>query len=203
MRSRLGSANLALLSLYFAPIWGIAAMRALMSPYHGLEDSAHAAAAIYFRQLFNLGDGGLILTSHVLAGIKLVIAAAFVAYAIEFARALATRREADRETIEVTLTLAVVGIALWALPALALGEPSLIRLHATHTLMIAGAIFLVVLERQLRPAPRASRVETAKDERMAVRLDLPVGALVADTIPQQAATAVARIPEARLRQAVQ
>ena len=76
------------MSLYFFPVWGRDAVRALISPYNGLEDRAHATAAIYFRHLFDLGFNGLVLTSHVLAGIKLVIAAAFVAYLIEFARSM-------------------------------------------------------------------------------------------------------------------
>ena len=118
MRSRFGS-----LSSWFGSIWpccrsissrsGVATRcSALISPYNGLEDRVHATAAIYFRQLFDLGFNGLVVTSHVLAGIKLVIVAAFVAYLIEFARAWATGREADRETIDVVLILAVVGIVV-------------------------------------------------------------------------------------------
>ncbi len=123
-----GSVNLALLSLYFFPVWGREAIRTMMSPAGGLADGAHTVAAIYFRQLFDLGFNGLVLTSHALAGVKLVIAAAFVAYVIEFARAWATGREADRQTIDVVLILAVVGIVIGALPALALGEAQVIRL---------------------------------------------------------------------------
>jgi hypothetical protein len=149
MRSRLGSVNLALLSLYFFPVWGREAIRTLMSPYGGLADGTHAAAAIYVRQVFGLGFNGLALTSHVLAGVKLVIAAAFVAYVIEFARASATGREADRETIDVLLILAVVGILIAALPALALGEAQVIRLLATQMLLVAGAITIIVVERHV------------------------------------------------------
>src|SRR5262245_8616837 len=99
----LGSVNLALLSLYFIPVWGRVAVRALISPYDGLEDRAQATAAIYFRNLFDFGFNNLVVTSHVLAGIKLVITAAFVSYVIEFARAWVTRREVDRETLDVVL----------------------------------------------------------------------------------------------------
>lgn len=199
MRSRLGSVNLALLSFYFAPVWGIAAVRVLMSPYHGFENGAHATAAIYFRQLFGLDQEGLILASHALAGVKLVIAAGFVAYAIEFARALATRRNVDPETTEVTLTLAVIGILVWAVPALALGEGALIRLHATEMLMVAGAIVLLVVERHMQAGLRPSRAETAGREREALQRALPVGVLATGPMPAQAAAALARIPEIRLR----
>ena len=56
----LGSANVALISLYFVPIWGGDALRALTSPFHGFEDRVHATAAIYFRQLFDFGLDGLV-----------------------------------------------------------------------------------------------------------------------------------------------
>ncbi len=102
MRSRLGSlsslslgsVNLALLSFYFFPVWGRDAVQALLSPYNGLNDRVHATAAIYFSQLFDLSFGSLVVASHVLAGVKLVIAAAFVAYIIEFARSWAIRPRA-------------------------------------------------------------------------------------------------------------
>ena len=125
MRSWLGPVNLAVVSIYLAPVWGGAAARALVSPYNGFEDRVHAAAAVYFRELFDLGLSGLMLTSGILAGIKLVIAAGFVVYLIEFARSAVSGRDVNRETIDVVLTLAVVGIVIWALPAMALGDGSL------------------------------------------------------------------------------
>jgi hypothetical protein len=197
----LGSVNLALLSFYFFPVWGRDAIRALVSPYNGLEDRVHATAAIYFRQLFDLGFNGLVLTSHILAGVKLVIAAAFVAYIIEFARSWAIGREPDRETIDVVLILAVVGIIAHAVPALALGEAAMTRLYATQMLLIAGAITIIVVERHLAPAPRPSRVATVASEREASGLGLPFSALAAGAPPTQAATALAPIPESRLRDA--
>jgi hypothetical protein len=207
MRSRLGlfstltlgSVNLALLSLYFFPVWGREAGRVLFSSYSSLADHAHTTAAIYFSGLFNLSFKGMLLTSHALAGVKLVIAAAFVAYLIEFARAWALRRQVDRDTTDVVLILAVVGIVLHAVPALALGDPTMIRLYATQMLLIAGAITLIVVERHVAlDAPRPSRLHTALAEREAF-LGMPVGALTASPPPTPTATAIARIPEARLR----
>jgi hypothetical protein len=146
---QLGSVNLALLALYFVPAWGRDGLRALLSPYHGLENPSHAATAIYVRELFDFGPGGLVLTLHVAAGIKLVIAAAFVSYLIEFSRACATGRKLDRETTDVLLVLAVAGIALCALPALALGEVASVRLYMAQMLLVAGAITVIVIERHL------------------------------------------------------
>jgi hypothetical protein len=154
MRSfaRLGSVNAALISLYFVLIWGSDAIRALMSPFHGFEDPAHATAASYFRTLFDFNLDGLIHTAQVLAGIKLVIAAAFVAYLIDFSRALWMRREPNRETLDWVLLFASTALALWAWPALWSGNPGLIRLHATQFLLLTGAMVVVVMERQVEEA---------------------------------------------------
>jgi hypothetical protein len=196
---RLGAVNLALLSLYFIPVWGRDAVRALISPYNGLEDRAHAAAAGFFGQLFDLGFGGVVLTSHILAGIKLVIAAAFLSYAIEFARSWAVRREVDRETIDVVLILAAANIVIYTLPALALGDAALIRLYATQMLLLAGAITIIVVERHLAPKSGRACAATAASEADASPLALPVGVLAAGPPPAAAAAALARIPEQRLR----
>jgi hypothetical protein len=177
MRSfpRLGAANLAVNSFYFAPVWGADAVRTLTSRYSGFDDRVHAAVANYFRQVFDLGLDGLVRTSNVLAGIKLVIAAGFVAYLIEFARSLVMRRDVDRGTHDVVLTLAVAATAIWAVPALALDDAGLIRLHATQVLLIAGAIVVIIVERHIeQSAPTAvSRVTTAAHERDAERSAMP------------------------------
>jgi hypothetical protein len=163
MRSfpRLGSVNAALISLYFAPIWGIDAVRALTSPYYGFEHRVHAAAVGYFRALFDLGLDGLVRTSTVLAGIKLVIAVAFVAYLIDFARALLVGREPDRETLDAVLVLAGAAIMLWAWPAFSSGDGGLIRLHATQFLLLIGAMVVILLERQLEETATSALTEPA------------------------------------------
>ena len=161
MRSipRLGSVNAALVSVYFALIWGSDAIRALRSPFNGFEDLVHATAASYFRNLFDFTLDGLIRTAQVLAGIKLVIAVAFVAYLIDFARALLMRREPNRETLDWVLLLASLAIMLWAWPALGSGEPGLIRLHATQFLLLTGAMVVVVIERQIEEGAGVAAVQ--------------------------------------------
>jgi hypothetical protein len=168
-RPRLGPVNVVLLSVYFAPVWGIDAMRALVSPFSGLEDRAHAAAAIYVGRFFDLQLDGLMRTANVLAGVKLVIAAGFLAYVIEFARALAVGREVDRETLDVVLIAAAGAIIVWALPTLAFEDAGLIRLHATQLALVAGAAVMIVVERQIEQSVRAT---AAKRELDAVRQSL-------------------------------
>ncbi|HEY6255447.1 MAG TPA: hypothetical protein VIY51_06590 [Xanthobacteraceae bacterium] len=148
----LGLTNFALVSAYFVPAWGHAALRVLTSPYSGLEDRAHSVTAIYFRDLFDFGLAGLIRTSELLAGLKMVIAAAFVAYLIEFARALATGREPNRETVDVVLLLALTVCGLWIVPTLRLGDAGLIRLQATEFLLLIGAAIVIMVERQIERA---------------------------------------------------
>ena len=166
----LGSAKVALISLYFVPIWGGDALRALTSPFHGFEDRVHATAAIYFRQLFDFGLDGLVRTSNVLACIKFVVAIAFVAYLIDFARAVVMRRQPNRETLDVVLVLAGSAIMIWAWPALGSGEAGLIRLHATQFLLLTGAMIVVMVERQIEEAATVpARVTAAAREQEAER----------------------------------
>ena len=166
----LGSANVALISLYFVPVWGGDALRALTSPFHGFEDRVHATAAIYFRQLLDLGVDGLVRTANALAAIKLVAAMAFVAYLIDFARALVVGREPDRETLDAVLVLAGAAIMLWAWPALRSGDGDLIRLHATQFLLLTGAMIVVMVERQIEEAATVpARVTAAAREHEAER----------------------------------
>jgi undecaprenyl pyrophosphate phosphatase UppP len=155
-----------LLSVYFAPVWGIDAIRALVSPFSGLEDRAHAAAAIYVGRFFDLQLDGLMRTANVLAGVKLVIAAGFLAYVIEFARALAVGREVDRETLDIVLIAAAGAIIVWALPTLAFEDAGLTRLHATQLALVAGAAVMIVIERQIEQSARAT---TSAREPEAVR----------------------------------
>jgi hypothetical protein len=161
VRPGLGATNFALISLYFAPVWATEALHALRSPYSGFDDRAHAGAAVFVREIFDFTLDGLVRTSHLLAGAKLVIAGAFLAYLIEFSRAVAVGREPDRATLNITLFLAVAGIVVWAVPALALGEGALVRHCATQFLLVAGAVMVILVER-------------LAEENSAVRVDTPV-----------------------------
>jgi hypothetical protein len=112
-------------------------------------------AAVYFRDLFDLGLVGLIRVSETLAGVKMVITAAFVAYLIEFARALAMRREPNRETVDVVLLLALSAVGVWIMPTLMTGDHELIRLQATQFLLLIGAAIVIMIERQITESAAA------------------------------------------------
>jgi hypothetical protein len=145
-----------LVSLYFAPVFGTDALRALLSPYRGLEDRVQAAAATYVGGLFEVTLDGRTSASAVLAGIKFVIAAGFFAYLIEFARALVVGREVDRSTLDVVLLMAVGAIAVWVLPPLALADGALIGLCASQLVLVAGAVVVITIERQIEQSAQAT-----------------------------------------------
>jgi hypothetical protein len=183
MRSfpRLGAANAVLVSLYFAPVWGADAFRALTSPYSGFEDRAHATAAGYFRALFDFGLDGLVRTANVLAGIKFVVAIAFLAYLIDFTRSLVVGREPNRETLDAALVLAASAFMLWAWPVLGSGDGTLIRLHATQFLLLIGAMIVISVERHLEEAAGAPQAAAVPREPTGARPRLAAAGLTAPT----------------------
>jgi membrane protease YdiL (CAAX protease family) len=157
LKPRLGEVNLALVSLYFLPAWGHAALRALTSPYGGFEDQAHAAVAAFVRDALDLGLTGLLRTASLLAAIKLVMAAAFLAYLIEFARGLAVGREPNAETVDVVLLAGLATITAWLGGAIALGDPGLVRQEAGEFLLLIGAAIVITIERHFDSVADARR----------------------------------------------
>jgi hypothetical protein len=151
MRSppRLGAVNAALISIYFAPNWGVDAFRALISPVYGLQERAHVAAAGYYRALFDFGVEGLVRTSYLLSGLKFVVAIGFAAYLIDFARALVVGRQPNRETLDTVLALAGASMMLSAWPVLGSGDGDLIRLQAVQFLLLTGAMIVILVERRI------------------------------------------------------
>jgi hypothetical protein len=152
---RLGSVNAALVALYFAPVWGADALRALTSPFYGFEDRVHAVALGYFRALFDLHLGDLLQLSNVLAGTKFVIAIGFLAYLIDFARALVIGRDVNRETLDTVLVVSAIAMMFWAGPALSTGDPDLVRMHATQFLLLSSAMIVILIERHIEESRTA------------------------------------------------
>jgi hypothetical protein len=146
---RLGPYNLALVGCYLVPAWGSEAMRALTSPYSGLTDPVHAAAAIRLRTFFELGPDGLVQAANGLAAFKLLVVASLVAYLIEFARAVVSDRAPDRATVNVVLIFTVAAVAIWIMPALAFDGAAAKHAHVAQLLMVASALFLLTVERHV------------------------------------------------------
>jgi hypothetical protein len=155
MSVRLGAVNAALVSLYFAPAWGLQALRALTSRRAGLDDATQAAAAGYVGALLDLDFAGMVHAANVLAGIRFVVAVAFFAYLVDFVRALAMRRAPDRATLDAVLVLAPCAIMLFAGPAFASGDAGLIRLSASEFILLTGAMIVIAAERHLDESAHA------------------------------------------------
>ena len=167
---RLGAVNAALISIYFAPVWGTEALRALTSPMYGLQEPVHVVAAGYYRALLDLGVEGLVRTSYVLSGLKFVVAIGFLAYLIDFARALVVGRQPNRETLYTVLILAGVSIVFSAWPALGSGNADLIRLQATQFLMLTGAMIVISVDRHIS---RHDQIEEAEAPILVGGFDVP------------------------------
>lgn len=176
MRSppRLGAVNVALISIYFAPVWGMDAFRALTSPIYGFQDRAHVAAAGYYRALFDFGVEGLVRTSYLLSGLKFVVAIGFVAYLIDFARALVVGRQPNRETLDTVLALAAASMMFSAWPVLGSGDGDLIRLQAIQFLLLTGAMIVISVERRIVVDREENTVSDPGRERLA-ELTAPTG----------------------------
>src|SRR5262245_34911083 len=104
---RLGAVNLLLVSVYLVPLWSRDALRVLNSPFAALHEHQNAAVAEFVRLHLGWGIDGMLVLAKALAGLKLLGAAAMVAFLIEFVRAIAERREPDRATTNMVLALAL------------------------------------------------------------------------------------------------
>jgi len=140
---------LALVACYAAPTWGAEAIKALTSPYGGLIDPVHAAAAVRLRVMLNLAPEQLIDVANWLAAFKLVVVAALLAYVIEFARAVLSDRAPDRATTDTVLALAVVAVAIWIMQAIVFDPAAVTQAHLAQLLMVAGALIVSTIERHI------------------------------------------------------
>jgi hypothetical protein len=161
MGARLGPYNLALVACYAAPTWGTEAIKALTSPYGGLVDPVHAAAAVRLRTILNLPPERLLDVANWLAAFKLVVVAALLAYVIEFGRAVLSNRAPDRATTDTVLALAVVAVATWIMQALVFDPTAVTQAHVAQLLMVAGALIVSTIERHIEDMAAAAEVAEA------------------------------------------
>jgi hypothetical protein len=162
----LGTVNLALVSVYLVPVWGIEALRVLHSHFGGLHDRSHAAAVGLIHGHLGLAAETMPIISNALAGFKLLVVAAMVAFLVEIVRAIATRREPDRETMDVVLMLALVTMVAAVFPALALDDTTVVRSHAAQIMLVCGAIIVAMVERgaEALESPAQPATVTATEE---------------------------------------
>jgi chromate transport protein ChrA len=158
MGARLAPYNLALVACYAAPTWGAEAIKALTSPYGGLVDPVHAAAALRLRIILKLAPERLLDVASWLAAFKLVVVAALLAYIIEFGRALLSDRAPDRATTDAVLVLAVAAVALWIMQAIVFDPAAVTEAHVAQLLLVAGALIVSTIERHIEDMVAAGRL---------------------------------------------
>jgi chromate transport protein ChrA len=173
MAARLGPYNLALVACYAAPTWGAEAIKALTSPYRGLVDPVHAAAAVRLRVILKLAPERLLDVANWLAAFKLVVVAALLAYVIEFARALLSDRAPDRATTDAVLVFAVVAVATWIMQAIVFDPAAVTQAHVAQLLLVAGALIVSTIERHIEDMAAAARVAGASASASAAAAGTP------------------------------
>ena len=147
-----GEINAMLVAAYFLPLCSREAVAALTSPVYGLTDPDFVTVAVFYRQLFDLAPGGLARVASVLGGIKLVMAAGFLALIIDVVRGIVIGRKGDEATVNVALLIGALGLLVWSIPFYAAGDAAMMRLIATQALMISGAVIVVMVQRLAMPA---------------------------------------------------
>ena len=168
----LGAVNLLLVCVYLVPLWSRESLRVLNSPFGALHEHPHAAVVDFFRHSLGLGLDGMLVMAKMLAGFKLLIVAAMVAFLIDFVRAIAERREPDRATINTVLTLAFLLVLTLAVPVVNVDDVELVQSCAAQIMLVSGAVVVTTVEREAercaRPVP--SSVPVVHEEPAEVRL---------------------------------
>jgi hypothetical protein len=169
----LGAVNLLLVSVYLVPVWMKDALRVLNSPFGGLHDRSHAAAVGLIREFLGLGIDGMLVVSQVLAGLKLLVVAAMVAFYIDVIRAVAERREPDRATIDTALTLAFISVLILAPSALMINDHELARTVATQIMLLCGPIIVTMFERDAERRARSAQSSVPVSHQQPVAYEEP------------------------------
>jgi hypothetical protein len=146
------------LSLYFALLFGIGAVRALLSPLSGFEDFATAEIALAIARTFRLGANGLAVVGASVGAAKLAVGGFFFLYLIErLAHAWRGTAIAEHDTLEVALLCAGVLTAVLAMPAWSAADYALVRAHLANLMLITVIAGVSYYEREAEPRP-ATRV---------------------------------------------
>jgi len=120
-----------------------------------------------------LGIDGMLVASQVLAGLKLLVVAAMVAFYIDVIRAVAERREPDRATIDTGLTLAFISILILAPSALMIDDHELARTVATQIMLLCGPIIVTMFERDAERRARSAQASLPVSHQQPVAYEEP------------------------------
>jgi hypothetical protein len=143
---RISTVNGLLLAAYFVPAWTKAAAAIVISPLRGIYDRANIAPAIFVSDRLELFATGTVRFAWLLALAKLLVVAFFSVFAL-LALTGTFRKSGDGDEA-LTVALIAGGVISFASMVLAsrVGEAAALRLHATESLMMIGALLLVMMD---------------------------------------------------------
>lgn len=144
--------NGVLLACYFIPTWLFAVRSIIEAPIRGLFERPNIAVATFFGDHFALTQMGVARLAWMLALGRVLVVAFFAAFLVMALRAVFTRRDDTREPLMIALALGLLLSGLALIGAIAGGEAQALRLHATETLLLLGAVVVMLVEEEPQTA---------------------------------------------------
>lgn len=151
-----------LLACYFIPTWAFAVWSIIELPIRGLFERPNIATAVFISDTLQLTAPGVARLAWMMALSKVLVVAFFAAFVVMALRAVLTRRDDTHEPLVIALGLGSLISATALFCAFMSGEAVALKLHATETLMLVGAVIVLLVEdeketqRVLPPAPAAT-----------------------------------------------
>jgi hypothetical protein len=144
---RISTVNGLLLALYFVPAWTSAALKIVIFPIRGLYDRANIGPAIFFTDYFHMFAAGTVRFAWLLAVAKLLVVAFFIVFAALAISGVLRRFSDGEEALGIALVLGSLLSFASMVVASIVGETAAVQLHATDTLMLAGGLVLLMLDK--------------------------------------------------------
>lgn len=143
---RITTINGLLLAAYFVPVWAITALRIVIWPMRGIYERPNIGAITCIGDLLQLSAPGIMRVAWLFALAKLVVAAFFLLFSVLSFRVREPNHSAGDEALGLALTLGCVVSIGSMLAASLVGEAEAMRLHATESLMLLGALTLLAID---------------------------------------------------------
>lgn len=158
---RISHYNAVLVAMYLVPHWAMTAFRIVEAPIRGLYDRANIAFGITLTDELQLAGLGMARTAWTLAVVRLTVVAFFLIFLVQVASPRRRLRGDGDEALAIALTLGGLLSFAGMMMAAHSGEAAALRLHATESLLLAGAAILLLAEPLMRPAGKAKEAEGA------------------------------------------
>ncbi len=156
---RISTFNGVLLACYFIPSWAISAMKIWISPIRGFYDCSNIDAAMYVSDYLSLPAMGTIRLAWLLALGKVTVAAFFLVFLLLVIRAAIRNKGGADEALAFALGLGAFISMASLIAASKVGELAALRLHASESLLLIGAVILLIVDTD--PAAVSSREKQA------------------------------------------